>query len=79
MTSAIPVTTQKNQYDQPTKKPARRPRMSVMKSVKQMVQTNLSQLFVGWSRPSRKWMQPAMSPWELINSALAMVQEAMKK
>ena len=24
-------------------------------------------------------MQPAMSPWELINSALAMDQEAMKK
>ena len=24
-------------------------------------------------------MQPAMSPWGLINSALAMVQEAMKR
>ena len=24
-------------------------------------------------------MQPVMSPWELINSALAMAQEAMKR
>ena len=32
-----------------------------------------------WSRLSRKWMQPAMSLWELINSALAMVQGGHEK